>query len=761
MIIERIYSATVDQTLYYFSGNQDAGSFYGYGDVNPSSAATALQEQDKLTFYFYKNISNGYLSMHVVYNAYGVSSGEVRVRISGLSNDAFIAAYDDPEGGVDTYSLSNGVFEAFHQWENNTDGFAIDNINDSSTIVFEVLENNVHQGNQLDQYKFVNNIGEESYLPIAGNEVIEFEILQDDVGNLITMIPSPGEYVSNEMDVNAIVSPDVQNFVYTKGNNTPVISEYISYDQLNPPNPITAVVQDGIGGRVVLDAGFPKLYNVRWNVGWQTFGQLSGTMKYFYNVIDWIMDNNKILAGNRKILVLNDRVESNNSYALNLSRTGFKRTIQGICSILGYQPTFRPLDSFSGNIIDFDYNYVNSFAAVILISSAYTSAKLISDRAVNSILNFRNGGGGLFTIADHGSTVRNDYLDEGFYRTSNEVIRYFNARFWGNYNRGPVTFGFLRNTYGDHPLFQNIGDDETFYGGASESQIILNSLPIYEEFPGDYHETGITTYNFLITRVDQQVVNERYTYSMATIPPVSIVDEEGDPTNQSTTINSRLPLYTVLDSTYTEMFGLVKMDQYVVGEVNVAQPNMPDGVTLYDIDGLVPLTETGQIIIDIITPVSFTNSLTVSRTTVDIENELSLSRASNKMRVGELQETHPFKVHRQFQDNLSLRDELKAPLNLLNFIRYMERDTTVTIPTKFNFTANETRIINASEIIGDNLSGVTSIVGVNRTENCSVTLNSNNTLTVSVNNTNARFSVYLEDSDDTQYIHESIYISVA
>ncbi|WP_311965541.1 hypothetical protein, partial [Acinetobacter baumannii] len=75
------------------------------------------------------------------------------------------------------------------------------------------------------------------------------------------------------------------------------------------------------------------------------------------------------------------------------------------------------------------------------------------------LVTFRQQGGGLIFITDHGTNVLTNVNQvataegAGFYGTANRVIANFGAFFSGNYDRVPVNVGFLRTNYGDHPLY--------------------------------------------------------------------------------------------------------------------------------------------------------------------------------------------------------------------------------------------------------------------------------------------------------------------
>lgn len=66
-------------------------------------------------------------------------------------------------------------------------------------------------------------------------------------------------------------------------------------------------------------------------------------------------------------------------------------------------------------------------------------------------------------ITDHGPVV--DTIEAaagsnmgGFFGTANALAVNFGTWFSGDYARVPVNIGFIRNTYGDHPLYAGMAD---------------------------------------------------------------------------------------------------------------------------------------------------------------------------------------------------------------------------------------------------------------------------------------------------------------
>lgn len=123
----------------------------------------------------------------------------------------------------------------------------------------------------------------------------------------------------------------ISKVTYTVNDLEPVVSEYITYDTLNPPNPFIAVTQDG-RGNVLYDGGFPKLYNGSMSSG-TTFQTLSGSFKYFANALEWISNTEKVSEGNRNILILGDSNVGESYSIKGTEASGFYNSLEKLATV--------------------------------------------------------------------------------------------------------------------------------------------------------------------------------------------------------------------------------------------------------------------------------------------------------------------------------------------------------------------------------------------------------------------------------------------
>ena len=348
-------------------------------------------------------------------------------------------------------------------------------------------------------------------------------------------------YYPSAQTANWVVSEDVAYFNFTRNGPPPVISEYIAYDQLVPPNPFLAVTQDG-RGNVVYDGGFPKFYNTSAPAAGSDFSQLNASAKFLYNAINWCANPEKVAANDKRILILGDK-NSGEPYSvkdtLAVRTDGFRTTFDRICAAAGYTPTYLTRSDFGSNL-DVRLATLENYAVVLLMSSVWSTAGNITDQCVTDLQSYRELGGGLIVITDHGQVVPNLAsawplsVASGF-ATANKLIRNFGAYFSGDYNRSPVNVGFLRQTYGDHPLYDGMLNSESIYAGGSESRVVVAE---YERFTADnappvsLNQPGINTVQAIAVMNDGTIETHRFVYVIAGDDLIAVSDADGQPVDE-------------------------------------------------------------------------------------------------------------------------------------------------------------------------------------------------------------------------------------
>jgi hypothetical protein len=255
-------------------------------------------------------------------------------------------------------------------------------------------------------------------------------------------------------------------------------SQYIAYDTLTPPNPFIGVTQDN-KGKVVYDGGFPKMYNTHAPAsGSLTFNELSGTFKYLYNAFNWIANKDLLDVGVRKMLVLGDKPLSISSYRVKgTASTDFSISLTRLAQIANFEIVIKDTDDYGG-YLNPTLEELSQYNFVMLVGSRFSGdPNILTDSAVNALESYRNQGGGIFIITDHGPTLSSEEEalanTGGFFSVVNKLALRFGVYFSGYVDRSNVNVGFLRTTYGDHPLYNNLLDTDTIYGGGSESSVVI------------------------------------------------------------------------------------------------------------------------------------------------------------------------------------------------------------------------------------------------------------------------------------------------
>lgn len=332
----------------------------------------------------------------------------------------------------------------------------------------------------------------------------------------MTPNPTPGPYLEGQ-DVRFAFSPDIVGVAFSTDGTPPSISKYIAYDTLTPPNPFIAVTEDG-RGRVVYDGGFPKFYNGQAPAAGTGFADLPGGYKYGFNAIRWISNPEKVAAGNTKVLVLGDAIVTENYAIKSTVGNGFSTALSRLFGALGVQYVLKDRSDYGGTLNP-TLSELEGYACVVVFSTVFTSAQLISNQAINDLVTYRENGNGIFIVTDHGAVLPDIQAamgtHTGFFRTGNFICTHFGAFFSGDFNRTPVNVGFLRNTYGDHPLYNNLTDAEYIAAGGSESKVVVTTANVFDpaSMPAiRVDKKGINTIQILAVLSDGTMISARYVY---------------------------------------------------------------------------------------------------------------------------------------------------------------------------------------------------------------------------------------------------------
>ncbi|MNU61461.1 hypothetical protein D3C71_506680 [compost metagenome] len=204
---------------------------------------------------------------------------------------------------------------------------------------------------------------------------------------------------------------------------------------------------------------------------------LSPSFKYLFNAIRWCANPAKA----KKILVLGDTLSDASYPVKGTKANAFETSLRRIASACGFAIDIKDLSDYGGVKLNCNLAELNQYALVMMFSTLYdpNNTEMITPSAVADLVTFRQQGGGLIFITDHGAQPITSAAQvttaagTGFYATANRVTVNFGAWFSGVYDRTPVNVGFIRANYGDHPLYSGMTNAEDIAAGGSESAVVL------------------------------------------------------------------------------------------------------------------------------------------------------------------------------------------------------------------------------------------------------------------------------------------------
>lgn len=447
----------------------------------------------------------------------------------------------------------------------------------------------------------------------------------------VTPDQAPGYYLEG-VTVNFAFDPTVANVAFTVNGVPPALSKYIAYDTLTPPNPFLAVTQDG-KGNVVYDGGFPKFYNNNGaDPGATTFAQLNPANKFLYNALNFIANPAKVADGNRKILVMGDKTED--PYWIKSTATSsFYTTFQKVMQVGNWQATYKDASDWGGNI-NCTLAELEQYAGVIFMSTRSDGVAAITPSAVTDLVTYRANGSGIIFITDHGTDIASveaaavGNYSNTFFNAANKVMVNFGAWFSGNVDRTPVNVGFLRSTYGDHPLYNGLADTDSIYAGGSESRVFVTTYP--QKAPAQFEpvvvtEPGNNSINILVELTDGRVETYRFIYVVATGDIVSFTTA-GDVEITEVNIgleNRYQPRLLIRGSGLGTLTGVLKRGSQTVGQIQYTEA---DGTQLIldDAAGVI-VNDNDRLIGEITSPFQYSSELLIRRFQPDLTGVQSLA----------------------------------------------------------------------------------------------------------------------------------------
>lgn len=354
---------------------------------------------------------------------------------------------------------------------------------------------------------------------------------------------------------------------------------------------------------------------------------LTASFKYFYNALKFIANQTKVAAGNKKVLIIGDAIPGG-SYLIKdtVAEGGFGTTLARLGLLCGYQFTYKYRNEWVGGLIDAPLSELEQYCAVIVFSTAYQNANdayLITQNCRDAMMTYRENGNGIYLITDHGPVINTiteatSSNKGGFFATANAIITGFGAWFSGDYNRTPINVGFLRSTYGDHPLYESMSDSESISAGGSESRVsVATFASVAPSAVGPFAiGAGRTTIQVAAVLTGGRIVTSRVIYYVVDFAVKLIIDGIAKDNGHSTDIGvkNKVPVAVGLIGSLTE----ASVGTLYRGAVSLATARFDMALGRYyltfpnDID-MVKFNNNDELRLVLTSPVPMTIAVTVKR----------------------------------------------------------------------------------------------------------------------------------------------------
>ncbi|MBW6072614.1 hypothetical protein, partial [Pseudomonas aeruginosa] len=224
--------------------------------------------------------------------------------------------------------------------------------------------------------------------------------------------------------------------------------------------------------------------------------------------------------------------------------------------------------------------------------------------AIQDILTYRKAGNGIFIFTDHGPVINS--IEEAypvptasncFFVTAKQLAVNFNAYFSGSVNRSNVNVGFIRSTYGDHVLYNDLTDGDFIVAGGSESSVVVKEVVFQKKDPVTLTlNPGKHTVNFLLKLTNGDVVPMTFVYLIGAGKYVIFRDNKGvEITQLLNDISDIADIVVELDGTsvgsmIADIFrvDITKVDPFRDIKVGTAvyDPATGSHQTIYPVDGI-------------------------------------------------------------------------------------------------------------------------------------------------------------------------------
>ena len=421
---------------------------------------------------------------------------------------------------------------------------------------------------------------------------------------------TPGQYPTGQT-LTVTFPANARRAIVTRDDRTPVFSEVLAYDTgpivpggPNVERPFIAVTQDG-RGNVVYDGGCPKYANSQIRdanggvfpaVNPGTVEALYPSQRYLYNAFEFCSNKNKVLQGNRKVLVIGNTftgeadVVTDSHYnpvpgQVDQGLKGYRDTLDGIAMAGNWDITYYDVPNASTKV-DFTLEYLEQFVSVVFFSIAplaNMASSRVTDRFCKNLAVYRSAGSGIAIITDHcgdNYTSLEDALARGsvFATDAIKMAAEYGCYFSGNVLRAPVLVSEIKRQIGlpgppeTHPLLDGLADNSTIYGGPSESIVVPE---LYTDGIVDHtapyvvpmNTAGVYRVNILVQLDDGTILTRSLRYVIINPGDIQLHDTHGRVVTSTSLTYKRTIDYTVVlgPSITGTLLGKITVDDTLVG----------------------------------------------------------------------------------------------------------------------------------------------------------------------------------------------------
>lgn len=343
--------------------------------MNQFSSPYKKRIQNSLFCFFSKDINTSESSFTILgsidLSIKEKSNTNTKIEVSGLDVNCAVSNIGDCTSNrtSDSTVLINVTGDDF--------SIFIENINDISTINLNIYDNyNIRYFSIMntDEDVFIEKINTSKIINITKQEISGYGVFLN---------PPNSSALLGNRTIYPVIESNVQQIHYTQAYVEPQ-SFNVAVSVNNDP---VIVYRDDIegNGKLVVSSDSRFFNNSKWDSSWTSETEFNGNFKLFSNIIKYINDDNRVLNGNKKILVYQNVQNTFISSIVNTGASGYSNSLLECLQILGYTVdrkiyTVLPRENIgvvpgttnrTGNsyVLNYDINKLNEYSAILIMSN--------------------------------------------------------------------------------------------------------------------------------------------------------------------------------------------------------------------------------------------------------------------------------------------------------------------------------------------------------------------------------------------------------